>query len=222
MPRPSPVLHRNDPDKEPLVGHVKVTRADWLNIARDTLISDGVGEVKVLGLAQRLGVSRSSFYWYFDNRKDLLSALLDDWEDRNIGTIVAYSAEEAATITEALCHFFKCFVDPDLFDPGLDFAVREWARRDERIRKRIDQADETRLAAVRAMFEGHGYPPHEADVRSRIVYFMQLGYHALEQRESVETRMSRLEGYLTGFTGRAPLPEEVTAFTRFAEQFENG
>ena len=27
-----PVLHRDDPDKEPLVGHIKVTREDWLNV----------------------------------------------------------------------------------------------------------------------------------------------------------------------------------------------
>ena len=59
--RTAPVLHRNDPDKEPLTGHIKVTREDWLNVARDTLVNDGVAEVKVLALAERLEVSRSRF-----------------------------------------------------------------------------------------------------------------------------------------------------------------
>ena len=40
----TPLLHRDDPDKDPLVGHVKVTRQDWLNMARNVLVTDGIGE----------------------------------------------------------------------------------------------------------------------------------------------------------------------------------
>jgi AcrR family transcriptional regulator len=54
-------------------GNVKVTREDWLRVAMDLLVSDGVSEVKVLTIGERLGVSRSSFYWYFKSRKDLLT-----------------------------------------------------------------------------------------------------------------------------------------------------
>ena len=100
--RSAPVLHRDDPDKEPLVGHVKVTRDDWLNIARDVVVTDGVGEVKILTLSNRLQVSRSSFYWYFQNRADLLASLLEEWESRNTGKITAHCALPARNITEAL------------------------------------------------------------------------------------------------------------------------
>ena len=34
----APVLHRDDPDAAPLVGNIKVTRQDWLNVALDVLI----------------------------------------------------------------------------------------------------------------------------------------------------------------------------------------
>lgn len=210
--RTTPLLHRDDPDKEPLVGHVKVTREDWLNVARDILVSDGVAEVKVLAIGERLGVSRSSFYWYFKSRKHLLEALLDDWETRNTATIETYCAKPAKTITEAVCNFFRCFLDPDLFDRGLDFAVREWSRRDGMVRQRIDSADRKRLDAATAMFERHGYASGDADIRARILYFMQLGYHALEVRESLEERFSRLEGYIVGFTGQDADHQQIEAF----------
>ncbi|MCB1313688.1 MAG: TetR/AcrR family transcriptional regulator, partial [Sedimentitalea sp.] len=89
-PRP-PLLHRDDPAREPLGGNVKVTREDWLAVALDALVSDGVEQVKVLALAERLDVSRSSFYWYFKSRQDLLDALLRHWQTTNTAAIIAQS-----------------------------------------------------------------------------------------------------------------------------------
>jgi AcrR family transcriptional regulator len=195
----------------------KATREDWLNAARDVLISEGVAEVKVLALGQRLGVSRSSFYWYFKNRQHLLDQLLDEWELRNTRTVIVHCAMPSETITGAVCNFFRCFIDDRLFDRGLDFAVREWSRRDKAVRLRIDAADRARLAAVAAMFARHGYEDGDADIRARILYFMQLGYHALDVREPMSDRLGRMEGYLKGFTGEMPNPAEVSAFKAFAE-----
>jgi AcrR family transcriptional regulator len=215
--RVTPLLHRDDPEKDPLVGHIKVTREDWLNVARDVLVSDGVAEVKVLAIGTRLQVSRSSFYGYFKSRKHLLDELLNDWENRNTRVIVESTAAPAASISQAVCNFFHCFLDPDLFDQGLDFAIREWSRRDGAVRQRIDEADATRLKAVAAMFERFGYTEYDADIRARILYFMQLGYHALELREPMEARLARLEGYLRGFTGTEPDASAVADLRTFVE-----
>ena len=211
------VLHRDNPEKEPLTGHIKVTREDWINVARDILVNHGVGEVKILAIGERLGVSRSSFYGYFESRKDLLESLLADWRNRNTATILAHCEKPAPTINTAVCNFFRCFFDPDLFDRGLDFAVREWSRRETGIRKLIDEADRQRLAAVAKMFERYGYEPLEADVRARILYYMQLGYHALEVKEPLDERIKRLPGYLEGFTGRPANLEEFSSFLEFAK-----
>lgn len=202
------------------MGHVKVTRDDWLNIARDVLVHHGVAEVKILTLSTRLQVSRSSFYWYFENRADLLDALLDEWAARNTATIVAYCARPAANISVALCNFFRCFVDPSLFDTGLDFAVREWSRRDDALRARVHAADDVRLSSIIAMFERFDFDPIDADARARIVYFMQLGYHALEVSEPMDIRMARLAPYIQGFTGRDVDPLALAEFLAFIDGLE--
>lgn len=199
-------------------GNAKVTRDDWLKVAMDLLVSDGVSEVKVLTIGKRLDVSRSSFYWYFKSRKDLLAQLLSEWERTNTGILVDYAAQPAETITEAVANFFRAIVDPNGFNHQLDFAVREWARRDGGVRRVIDRSDTARTEAIAAMFRRHGYPPDESDIRARVLYYQQIGYYALELNETLEERLTRVEGYLLAFTGQKPTPEEVSAFHAFARQ----
>lgn len=202
----------------PLYGNTKVTRADWLTVAMDLLVSEGVGEVKVLSISERLGVSRSSFYWYFKSRQDLLDALLEQWEQTNTALLIRHAEMPAATITEAVCNISRCWVDPALFNHKLDFAIREWARRDGAVRRVIDQTDAARVAAFAALFERFGYDADEAEVRARVMYYMQVGYYALELSEPIEERMKRVRNYVLSFTGREPQQAEIDALLAYTEK----
>jgi AcrR family transcriptional regulator len=222
----SPILHRDDPDAEPLVGNIKVTRADWLTVAMDVLVSEGADQVKVLSLAERMGVSRSSFYWYFKSRQGLLDALLARWQATNTAAIVAQSELPAKTITGAVCNVQRCVVDNSLFDTALDFAVRDWARRSGKVRRMLDQSDARRLEALSEMFLRFGYADLEAVTRARVLYYMQLGYDFAQMNEPDETRLKMVPHYLFVFTGQQPLAEEVADFATFARAIwdkpENG
>jgi AcrR family transcriptional regulator len=192
--------------------HTKATRDDWLAVALDTLVSDGVELVKVMPLAAKLAVSRSSFYWYFKSRKDLLSALLDIWRDTNTKAIVEQSGLPSDTIGAGVFNIFQCWVDERMFDPRLDFAVREWARRSGPVRRVLDMADEERVQAIKALFLRHGYEDTDAFVRARVLYFMQIGYYALELNESLEFRARYSAAYVRSFTGVEPTREDVAGF----------
>ena len=211
-----PLLQRNDPDGEPLTGNTKVTRQDWLNVAMDILISDGVEQVKVLTVGERLDVSRSSFYWYFKSRQDLLDALLRHWDETNTAALVRQADLPADTITAAICNVFRCFVDDSLFNTRLDFAIREWARRSGSVRRVLHQSDETRLAALEAMFARYDYEAAEALIRARVLYYMQIGYNLAELNEPLSTRLKMVPDYLFAFTGRHAAAEEVDALRSFA------
>jgi hypothetical protein len=80
------------------------------------------------------------------------------------------------------------------------------------VRRVIDRADAARLAALSDMFARHGYDPEEAEIRARVLYFMQIGYYTLDLAEPLEERLRRVPGYLKSFTGVEPRPEELTAF----------
>jgi AcrR family transcriptional regulator len=205
-------LHRDDPDKDPLVGNVKVTKQDWLNVAMDTLVSDGMEQVKVLTLAERLSVSRSSFYWYFKSRQDLLDALLDQWLATNTAALVAASQENAKTITQAVSNVFACFINPARFHNPLDFAIRDWARRSGKVRRVLDRSDTQRLDAITQMFMRFDYAPKDAAARARVLYYMQIGYTDAELQEPLEQRLQMVSHYLYVFTGKTAPEVEIAQF----------
>jgi len=217
-----PVLHRDDPEAEPLVGNIKVTRDDWLNVAMDVLISDGVDQIKVLNLAERMAVSRSSFYWYFKSRQELLDALLARWQATNTAALIAQAEASAETITAAVCNVHRCVVNTDLFDTALDFAVRDWARKSGKVRRALDQSDERRLKALHAMFARYGYPEVEAETRARVLYYMQIGYDLAQLNEPISARISMVPHYLYVFTGVEPRPEEIEEFSAYSMRYWEG
>jgi trimethylamine--corrinoid protein Co-methyltransferase len=173
-------------------------------------------------LAERLGVSRSSFYWYFKSRQDLLDALLKRWQETNTAGLVAMAEAPAGTVTAAVCNVHRCVVNAQLFDTALDFAVRDWARRSGKVRRMLDQSDTRRLAALRAMFERFGYPGAEAETRARVLYYMQIGYDLAQLNEPVEDRLERVAHYLYVFTGVQPRPDEIAEFSAYARRHWQG
>ena len=194
----------------------RLTREHWIAAALDILIRYGVERVKVLPLAGRLGVTRGSFYWHFKNRKDLLDSLLEFWNRKNTRGIVAQAARGGSSIVDSVLSVFEIWTNEDKFDPKLDFAVREWARRSTRVRAIVEQADAERIEALKQMFLRAGTPDAEAFIRARVLYYMQIGYFAPGVRESLERRIGYVDEYLRAFTGVEPRRETVNNFARRA------
>ncbi|MFK7751276.1 MAG: TetR/AcrR family transcriptional regulator [Sedimentitalea sp.] len=197
-------------------GAPRTTREDWVEAALDTLTTQGVDAVKVSVLATKLNCARSSFYWYFQDRRDLLDGLLDHWQNQNTNAIVGQASKPAGSINFALVNLFACWIADAAsgerpFDTKLDFAIRDWARRDGSIRRAVDISDDARIGAIKGMFERHAYAAPEATIRARIVYFAQIGYEALDARESNLDRAKTGRDTLFCLTGVRPTDAEVGA-----------
>lgn len=184
----------------------------WLDAAYHLLVEGGVEAVKVMPLAERLGLSRTSFYWHFADREALLDGLVARWQSRNTARLVAQTEKPAQTITEAVLNLCDCWVTPELFDSRLEFAIRTWALTDAALGKTLAEADAARIAAIKAMFLRHGYPEPEADIRAHTIYLTQIGYISMRMSEPLLPRLERIPPYALTFTGKAPTPAEVDAF----------
>ena len=184
----------------------------WLEAAYEALLESGVDTVRILPLSKKLGLSRTSFYWYFKDREELLSALVARWREKNTGNVIKQSEAYAESVSEAMLNVFDCWLDKSLFDSRLEFAVRSWALQSAEILTEVQKADQLRLDALRKMLMRFGHKESSADVRARTIYLVQIGYISMQPNEDLRERMKRMRDYVDIFTGRAPEQRELDRF----------
>ncbi|MRG57487.1 TetR family transcriptional regulator [Phyllobacterium sp. SYP-B3895] len=184
----------------------------WLDAAYASLLESGIDSVKILPLAKKLGLSRTSFYWFFKDREELLAALVAKWREKNTGNMVKQSEAYAESLVEAMLNVFDCWINFDLFDAKFEFAVRSWALQSPEILAEVQLADQTRLEALKQMFVRFGHSEITADVRARTTYLVQIGYISMQSEEDLGTRMKRIPEYIAIYTGQVPQQRELDRF----------
>lgn len=177
------------------------SREDWIAAARKVLVKSGVDSVKVDRLANDLRATRGSFYWHFTDRDELLNALLHDWEVNNyvaISTIRARWASSRPDLTELI----EWWVSEGTESPAFGMAIRTWARGAANVEDVMHRVDNEWINLVQLLFPPDIYDESERLVRARVVYFHQVGYHALAMREPQEERLRLIPYYYKVLTGR--------------------
>lgn len=182
-------------------GNIKITREGWLNCARVALIEDGIDGVKVDRLAQRVKVTRGGFYYHFKHHQQLLDELLLLWKDQNRFTPAKVDTGTAVAANSVLDRIIDDLVHENGFDPQFDMAVREWARISQPVADVVNGVDEQRVATLRQVFAGMGYPAKEALIRARVFYWHQVGYYAVGRQEPVAEREANLAAYVKVLAG---------------------
>jgi AcrR family transcriptional regulator len=183
-------------------GNFKVSREEWIAAARKTLIREGISGVKVERLADKLGVSRGGFYWFFKNRNELMDALLEDWEKTN--TLPFFAAVERAGPDglEQIRAIAELWIAEKEFSPAYDSAIRDWARISSRARAVVEKVDDKRIGLLTTVCQRLGFEEKEAFIRARVIYFHQIGYYSLGLRESDDLRHQYLPLYIKILAGR--------------------
>lgn len=184
----------------------------WLSAAYDALLEAGVGSVRILLLAKKLNLSRTSFYWFFKDREELLAGLLSQWRAKNTGNFVRQANAYAETLVEGLLNVSDCWFDTSLFDSRFEFAIRSWALQSAGVEAEVRKADELRLEALAALFRRFGHSDLSADVRARTVYLTQIGYISMQASEDLPLRLARMPAYMEVFSGLAPQQREMDRF----------
>jgi AcrR family transcriptional regulator len=164
-------------------------RDSWFAEALELLRERGVYHVKVEPLAQRLGVTKGSFYWHFKNRGDLLDSLPDFWVRRQTDPVLAIVQSTDGGPIEKMRALltFLAHEDPDRYDN----AMRAWAQFDANVSRSVAEVDDRRMATARVLFEEAGLSREDAAFRARLWYFYDVGEHVTH--DTPPTISERLE-----------------------------
>ena len=135
-------------------------------------MDQGIDHVRVDLLAQRLGVTRGSFYWHFKDREELLRRVLQAWREtatENL-TVRLESAHEdpLEQLRDVLSLPFRGRAAARA--ARIELAIRAWARRDQMARFAVDEADASRIGYIAQVFSSLGFPVMEARSRAFLLY----------------------------------------------------
>jgi AcrR family transcriptional regulator len=93
-PKTGAVLGKRAPRRPQPRTTLALTTTEWAEAALFELGRVGLEGLAVEPLARRLGVTKGSFYWHFKDRRALLIAALERWEQLGTDAVIASLASE--------------------------------------------------------------------------------------------------------------------------------
>ena len=149
----------------------RTLRTSWIDEGLRALAAGGPDAVRIEGLARALGVTKGGFYWHFDGRTALLEEMLDAWERAVIDEVERRVESEGGDARTKLRRLFALASSSrDLLK--IEMAIRDWARRDKTVAKRLRRIDNRRMEYVRSLFSG--FCADEDEVEARCLLAMSL------------------------------------------------
>ncbi len=175
--------------------------AEWVNAGLKALAKSGFSALKADTLANRLGISRGSFYWHFADVSAFHAAILRRWREIALENIIDEIEETADDRLEALAA--RAFAR----DAGIERAVRAWATADGRARAAVEAVDAERIRYLRKLLIDAGIAPSVAGTRARIINWCYLGF-ALSSNKLDDDTLKQVVGDLSQWarakSGRLP------------------
>jgi AcrR family transcriptional regulator len=170
---------------------VRTPRSKWVDQGLRALAGGGPEAVRVELLAQALGVTKGGFYWHFDDRSALLDEMLDTWERTVIDEVIERVEAGGGNARAKLRRLFGLagvYSRDGLL--SIELAVRDWARRDRAVAKRLRRVDNRRTEYMRCLFEEFCSDGDDVEVRTWLSMSIFVGNHFIA---SDHGRRSRAE-----------------------------
>ena len=173
-------------------------RTSWIDEGLRALAAGGPDAVRIEGLARALGVTKGGFYWHFDGRTALLEEMLDAWERAVIDEVQRRVESGGGDDRTKLSRLFALASSSrDLLK--IEMAIREWARRDKTVAKRLRRIDNRRMDYVRSLFAGFCADEDEVEARCLLAMSLFVGapliaadYKARSRTDAVALAAKRL------------------------------
>jgi AcrR family transcriptional regulator len=176
----------------------RTPRTSWIEEGLRALGVGGLDAVRIEKLAQALGVTKGGFYARFDDRGALLDEMLDTWERVGVDAVIERVEGDGGDARDKLRRLFAVTSSGgDLMK--IELAVRDWARRDTTVARRLRRVDNRRMDYMRSLFAA--FCPDEGEIEARCMlafslwignYFMSAQHGERSRKQVMKLAIDRL------------------------------
>ena len=139
----------------------RTPRERWVEEGLQALAAGGPDAVRVEVLAKALGVTKGD-------------EILDAWERLSVDVPIE-AVDAAGADPRSRLRLLSSLATERVLD--LDLAVRDWARRDPAVAKRLRLIDNRRMEYLRSLFRPLSADEADAEARSMLAFSLWIGNH---------------------------------------------
>ncbi len=170
----------------------RTPRGSWIDEGLRALAAGGPDAVRIELLARELGVTRGGFYWHFVDRRALLGEILDAWERLSVDEVIERVEGEGGAARAKLRRLSALAASSD--EPlRIDLAVRDWARREPTVAKRLRRVDDRRMDYLRSLFGAFCPDTDDVEARCMVFYSLWIGSHFIAADHGARSRADVLK-----------------------------
>jgi AcrR family transcriptional regulator len=174
------------------VAATRTPRTSWIQEGLRALGVGGPDAVRIEKLAQALGVTKGGFYWHFEDRPALLDEMLEAWERLVVDEVIVRVESEGGDARAKLRRLSALAgSSPDLMK--IELAVRDWARRDKAVAKRLKHVDNRRMDYMRLLFGEFCLDEGDVEARCMVFYSLWIGSHFIAADHGERSRADVLK-----------------------------
>lgn len=169
-----------------MVAITRTPRNGWIDEGLRALAAGGPDAVRVEALARTLGVTKGGFYGHFSDRSALLAEMLDSWERMSTREVIERVEREGGDARVKLRKAGALTFSRTLLP--IDLAVRDWARRDPAVAKRLRRVDNQRMEYLRELFGTFCSDEDDIEARSMLAFSLLIGSHFMAAGHGTRSR----------------------------------
>jgi AcrR family transcriptional regulator len=174
-----------------MVAQTRTPRSTWIDAGLKALSAGGPGAVRVELLAKDLDVTRGGFYWHFPSKQAFLDEMLDTWERRSTEEVLERVEQEGGDARDKVRRAGMLTFSNELLP--IDLAVRDWARRDASVAKRLRRVDNSRMEYLRLLIGEFIDDPEDVEARGMLAFALAIGSHFIAADHNGSSRKQVLK-----------------------------
>lgn len=156
----------------------RINQQNWLDAGMKMLAQQGPERVRIMTIADELGVTKGSFYWHFKNLEEYHCALIKEWERRDTLQAIEFVENMSGDAQSKL----QCWIaGASASDFKLTKAIRAWSMSNPMVAEVQARADANRIDFLKKLLRNVGWQKEDAETMANWTYWAFIGFSTLAE-----------------------------------------